>query len=289
MSELSVIIVNYNDKSHLEKCIRSLEETGKNRIDEIIVVDNNSTDGSQEFILRNFSGVELISNIRNIGYPMANNQGIEKSTGRFILFLNPDTVVHPESLDLLLEEIKTNPYAGAVGPALLQGEKRYQISFGGARDFFSEIFQKCVLNFYYKFRLKFSRRKMEVNWVGGACLLTRRDVLVEAGLFDENFFLYFEDIDLCYRIRENGWKIIYLPLAEINHVGGASTGSRKLFSRYFYRKSQLYFYKKHNSRSSLFLLRLYLRISFSFLVFKGFVKKEKDLGERRKFFKLLTK
>jgi GT2 family glycosyltransferase len=284
---LSVILVNYNDKPHLKECLESLNKTNQDLDIEIIVVDNNSEDGSREYIESEFPHVRLISNDKNLGYPRANNQGIKASSGSYLLLLNTDTVVNPGSLSLLREEMDKNRQVGAIGPALFHGDNKFQVSFGGRRTFFRELIQKYFLNHYYPLKLKFSQKRKEVAWVGGACLFLRRDVLEVAGLFDESFFLYFEDIDLCYRIRKHGWKILYLPRVRIYHKGGASTGKRKIFSRFHYRKSQLYFYKKHNSRLSLMLLRLYLRIHFMLLFVLCVLKGKNDKKTHRKFFELL--
>jgi GT2 family glycosyltransferase len=196
-------------------------------------------------------------------------------------------VVYPGALSQLSEVMENNPQVGVIGPALLHGKNKYQVSFGGKRTFFRELIQKYFLNFYYPLRLKIIRRKKEVAWVGGACLFLKREALEDAVFFDENFFLYFEDIDLCYRIREKGWKILYWPKISIFHEGGASTGKQQIFSRFHYRKSQLYFYKKHNSRLSLMCLRFYLRINFILFYLLCVLKGKKDGKPWQSFFRLL--
>jgi hypothetical protein len=137
--------------------------------------------------------------------------------------------------------------------------------------------------------LKRGAKERRVGWLSAACLLTRKDVLEEVGPFDENFFLYFEDIDLCVRIRERGYELLYIPQARVYHLGGASTEGLKLFSRYHYRKSQIYFYEKHNSKASQALLRLYLRLNFNILLGWGHLRGAADLNERRVFKGLLRK
>jgi hypothetical protein len=285
--ELSIVIVNYNDKAHLESCLSSLEADAQELNLEILVVDNNSSDGSQEFIEKRFPKIKLIRNKENKGFSRANNQAIRESRGEFILFLNTDTVLLPKTIELLLEEMKRNPKAGALGPALLKGANVYQASFGRKVSFFSEVLHKCFLNPYYKLLLKIVQKKREVGWLSGACLIVRRDILDEVGLFDENFFLYFEDIDLCFRIKKRGWKLVYFPQAKIFHEGGVTTTPLKFSSRLEYRKSQLYFYQKHNSKTSLFLLRLYLGLNFSLLYFWGWLKKDKNALLRSSYFHLL--
>jgi GT2 family glycosyltransferase len=287
--ELSVILVNYNDLTHLKECLSSLLDTVEDIPFEVIVIDNESTDGSPEWIRENAPRVRLTVNTENIGFAKANNQGIRESRGEYILFLNTDTILQPQAIAILLEKLRSDRKIGAVGPALLCSEKTFQVSFGQKVSFLGEIFQKMVLNPYYKFRLRRGVKKRQVGWLSAACLLTRKDILEEVGLFDEKFFLYFEDIDLCIRIGKNGYVLGYLPQARVYHLGGASTEGLKLFSRYSYRKSQLYYYQKHNSKASLMLLRTYLRINFNLLILWGYIRGAGDLNERRVLKGLLRK
>lgn len=261
MAELSVIIVNRNGGDRLEECLASVEKDGAGKDWEVLVVDNASTDGSPNIVARRFPSVKFVRNSENLGFAKANNQGLGLSRGEFVLFLNPDAVANPGSLSLLLEELRRDPGLGAVGPALFFDENAYQVSFGGKVTFFREMARKSVLNAWRKGRLRRLRRRRPVAWVSGACLMAGRRILQSIGGFDEKFFLYFEDIDLCYRIRTQGLRVIFLPEAQVFHAGGASTAGVPYFSRLEYRKSQLYFYEKHNSASSQRLLKSYLRLS----------------------------
>jgi hypothetical protein len=261
--ELSVILVNFNDKAHLSDCFSSLDKGTRGLAAEVILVDNNSQDGSQDLVRASFPWIRLIQNAENLGYARANNIGIMASRGEFILFLNTDTVVPPEALPSLLARMKARPEFGAVGPALVHENKSFQVSFGRRVDFFSEIWQKFILNPYYKHALKRSLIPREAGWLSGACLLARRAAVEDAGLFDENFFIYFEDMDLCVRLREKGWKLGFFPGVRVSHVGGATTLARKFQARLENRRSQVYFYRKHNSKSSVLLLRIYLKLSLT--------------------------
>lgn len=289
MPELSVILVSYNDRLHLELCLDSLAEAVRDLETEVVVVDNRSSDGSPELVRKKFPGVRLIENSQNVGFAKACNQGLSQTGGPIVLFLNTDTTVSAETLDLLLEEIRDNPGLGAVGPALETGKGSYQVSFGKRVDFFSAFIQKAVLNPYFTRKLKTDKKKREVGWLSAACLMIRREALEEAGFFDEHFFLYFEDIDLCYRIREKSWKLIFFPRAEMTHIGGTSTSSVKTLSRYHYRKSQIYFYRKHNSGVSLFLLRLYLWLAFTLFSWIRRFGKEEGENDRKNLYELLKK
>jgi GT2 family glycosyltransferase len=257
--ELSVILVNHNDRAHLKDCLTSLERALTGLSAEVILVDNQSSDGSQALVRSSFPWARLIENDRNLGFPLANNIGYGHSRGEHVLFLNTDTVMPEGAPDALLTELKARPEAGAVGPALVHEDGSFQVSFGKRVDFFAEFRQKLIVNPYYKIALRYAREPREVGWLSGACLLARRSALESAGLFDEGFFLYFEDIDLCRRIAAAGFKLVFVPSVRVTHVGGGATSARRWEARLDYRRSQLRFYRKHNSRSSLRLLRIYLK------------------------------
>jgi len=259
--ELSVILVSFNDRSHLAGCLESVRTASAGLSAEVILVDNHSADGSPEFVRESFPWVKLIVNDHNAGFAKANNAGIKSSGGRFMLFLNTDTVVLPGSLAALLAGLKRRPDAGAIGPALVRGDGRFQVSFGKDIGFFSELRQKIILNPYYKIALRHARRVRSVGWLSGACLLARRGAVGAAGLFDESFFIYFEDIDLCRRIRDLGLDLLYDPGVRVVHFGGATTAPRRSSSRLYYRESQLHYYEKHGAGLSVFLLRIFLRFS----------------------------
>lgn len=287
MPELAVIIVNRNGKDALTRCLESLRASAQGKDWEVIIADNASDDGSPDVVSRNFPKFRLIGTGGNLGFARANNMAWKQTRTPFVLFLNPDTEVHPGSLELLLEEMKRNPMAGASGPLLVREGAKPQVSFGGRVNFFRELLQKSFLNPYYKRRLKNLRRPREVTWVSGACLLVRREAVEQAAGFDERFFLYFEDIDLCVRMAAQGWKILFLPQARVLHEGGAST-RQFAPSRLEYRRSQLLFYRKHNSRTSLRLLRSYLRLSFFLLGLRNVITKKRtpDLRSCRDLLKV---
>ncbi len=262
-AELSVILVNFNDRSHLGVCLDSIRAATAKLPAEVILVDNHSDDGSPEFVREGFPWVGLIVNGHNEGFAKANNAGIRASSGRHILFLNTDTVVPPDAVAALLAGLKRRPEAGAIGPALVRENSGFQVSFGGEIGFFAELRQKLFLNPYYRIVLRRSRRVRSVGWLSGACLLARRDAVEAAGLFDEGFFIYFEDIDLCRRIGDLGFELLYDPSVRVVHFGGATTAPRRLKSRLHYRESQLYYYEKHGAGLSVFLLKQYLRLSLT--------------------------
>ncbi len=271
---ISIILVNYNDRSHLPDCLASLERTIAALPAEVILVDNRSQDGSTE-AADSFGWVRLIQNEKNVGYARANNIGIETACGDFLLFLNTDTVIPENSVSALLAELEARPEAGAIGPALVRDNSRPQVSFGREVDFVSELWQKLFRNPYFRIVLRFRTRTREVGWLSGACLLTRRQAVEDAGGFDENFFLYFEDIDLCKRMREKGYQLVFYPGVRVIHVGGASTSQGKWQCRLEYRKSQVYYYRKHNSELSQRLLKGFLRLNFWWLRLRSRSPEEK--------------
>lgn len=284
---LSVLLVNYNDRENLSRCLASLKGRKEGVPLEIIVVDNASLDGSQEFIRENFPDVKLICNSENVGFSRANNRGLQECAGEFILLLNTDTSVMPETIEILMTAIQSNPELGAVGPALLSEEDRFQVSFGRNVSFGSELLQKVFLNPFYRIWLRFSSKPRTVGWLSAACLLVRHRVVRDVGFFDENFFLYFEDIDLCVRIRNLGYSLLFYPRARVLHVGGATTADSPFSSRFQYRKSQIYFYRKHNSKMACIFLRSYLWLSFKLNLLAGHLKGASDLDERRRLLGLL--
>jgi len=285
--KLSILLVNHNDRANLGGCLESVREHVLGIAYEIVVVDNASSDGSQNFLRERFPEVRLFCNDVNTGFSQANNRGIRECKGEYLLLLNTDTVLLPQAVGLMLEALKADPEVGAAGPALLSGENTFQVSFGNKVDFFHEMLQKTILNLFYKVLLKKSRSPRKVEWLSAACLCVRAKVLQEVGCFDENYFLYFEDIDLCVRIRKRGYSLLFIPEARVLHLGGAVTAKDKLGSRYHYRRSQLYFYKKHNAKANLILLRAYLRFSFRLGVWRDCLRRSPDLDMRRKFLKLL--
>ena len=258
---VTVILVNFNDRPHLAPCLESVIATIAPIPFEILLVDNASTDGSPEAVAAAFPSVRLIRNAANPGFGAANNRAVRESSGEFLLFLNTDTVLQSGAVAALLEILLSDPNAAAAGPLLFPGPGQAQVSFGNRVDFLGQTVQKVILNPFYKKKLTGESKNRETGWLSAACLLCRRSAFEEAGGFDERFFLYFEDIDLCRRMRTSGWRLLFVPRARVFHEGGATTGPHPASSRFEYRKSQVAFYTKHASRGSLRLLRVYLRLN----------------------------
>jgi GT2 family glycosyltransferase len=262
---VSIIIVNFNGGAHLQRCLASLAAHTAQETTEVIVVDNASTDGSELHVAQ-FPDVRLLRLAGNVGFSAGNNAGIRASTGDLLLLLNSDTVVKAGALDSLVARLRAHAAAGIVGPRLLDADGRPELSFGPMISPLGELRQKTVLALNARgFRPvtrwveRSTSREQFVDWVSGACLLVRRQVAEEAGLLDERFFLYTEDVDFCATVRGNGWKVLFTPAAEIVHLRGQSRATAVQQTKAAYRRSHLAFYQKHHPRM-VPLLRAYLRL-----------------------------
>jgi N-acetylglucosaminyl-diphospho-decaprenol L-rhamnosyltransferase len=270
--DLSMIIVNWNTAEALAECLTAViadcrmpnaESKIGNRKSaiEIIVVDNASTDGSAERVRRGFPQVTLIANSQNMGFAAASNQGLRLARGRYLLLLNPDTVPRPGALAALVAFMDAHPEAGIAGPRLLYADGSLQSSGRPCPTLASEL--RDILALY---RLtggerfwghgRDNSRVQEADSISGACLLIRRETMEEIGLLDEGYFLYFEETDWCLRAWQHGWKVYYVPQAEVVHHSMLSTKQRvepRLVEIYFH--SRMHYFRKHHSPWSLWVLR----------------------------------
>ena len=256
---VSFVIVSRNTLHLLTDCMHSLYADPEVARCQIIVVDNASSDGSVEMIAREFPQVQLIRNSVNVGFARANNQGIRASQGHYVLLLNSDTIVPAGALSALVQFMDDHPDAGACGPRLARADGRAQpFAFGSdptlayllARGWNHLVVRRSLHNWE-------THNVQLVDWISGAALLARRDALERVGGFDENFFMYFEDNDLCLRLRRAGWRVFYNPTVTITHLGGASLSQSTLRTRW-YDASLRYFYSKHYSRLARVALELML-------------------------------
>ena len=256
--DISVIIVSWNTAALLENCLISVLTSFQDTRDaELIVVDNDSSDNSALLVEEKFPQVHLIKNDNNMGFSKANNQGIEASTGRYLLLLNSDTIVNQEMLPNIIKFMNEHPDAGACGVRLIRPDGTIQ-PFGFGNDPTLGYLIKRVLakSFLHKPLHNWSSDELiESDWVSGACLMLRSDVVHLTGLFDENLFMYFEDNDLCLRIRKAGWKVYYNPRISVIHIGGQSLAKHPE-AQNVYSRSLQYFYKKHYGRVQLLMLKV---------------------------------
>jgi GT2 family glycosyltransferase len=255
MLDVSIIIVSFNARAHLERCLQSLHDGPPTRTHEIIVVDNASTDGSAD-AARRWPGVRVIESGANIGFAGGNNIGIRASSGRCLLLLNSDTIVPPGAVDALLAALERDPAVAVAGPRLVDSDGRAELSVGRMVGPWNELRQKLVMPARAE---QLARQEQFPDWVSGACLLVRRGDAEAVGLLDERFFMYLEDVDFCAAIRARGRRVLFTPDVEVTHLRGGSRASAADATTRAYRRSQLAFYDKHHPFWVPFL-RLYHRL-----------------------------
>ena len=262
---LSIIIVSYNAHADLERCLASLHEPRPAATHELIVVDNASSDGSAD-AARAWADVRVIESRANRGFAAANNIGIRASTGTNLLLLNSDTIVPAGAVDRLLEELDLHPDVAIVGPRLVDGNGRAELSFGRMLTPINELRRRRLLR--RQARLdpaaihhieQLTRHEQYPDWVSGACLLARRADAEAVGLLDERFFMYTEDVDFCAAIRARGRRVLFTPRVEIVHLRGRSAATAPVATREAYRKSHFAFYQKHHPALAP-LIGLYRRL-----------------------------
>lgn len=266
MNDVAVIIVSYNTRDHLNRCLHSLHAAGTQCTHEVVVVDNGSSDGSVGLVRTHWPDVRLIEIGENVGFAAANNRGAEATDSAFVLLLNSDTEVPPGAVDGLMQPLRDDPDISVVGPRLVDRAGQVELSHGSMMSPWGEVWQKLkglVLARQIPGLASWVARSMTrphfPDWVSGACLLVRRADAEAAGWFDERFFLYAEDVDLCASIRRLGHRILFTPAVEVVHHGGRSGLHDQDATHTFYRRSQLAFYEKHHP-AWVPVLRLYLRV-----------------------------
>ena len=255
--DISIVLVCWNNKAYLDPCLKSLYEGGLKSSFDVIVVDNGSTDGSQQMLAEKFPDVMLIQNEGNVGLGKASNQGIEATNGRYVLLLNNDTLVNGPALDVLVEYLDAHPEAGAAAGKLLNPDGSFQSGFAP----FSTLLEEFLIVTHIGEILWTgypshgdSNEIKETGWMSSACLLVRRAALDQIGLLDESYFIYGDEADLQYRLNKSGWKVVFLPNSSIIHFGGRSMDRWK--RRKMVYRGKMMFYKKNYGFFSTLLLRL---------------------------------
>jgi len=263
---LSIVIVTFNSRTHIEGCLQSLVEHPPAVAHEIVVVDSASTDGTVSDIRRRWTTVRVIETGANLGFAHANSRGLRETVGELVLLLNPDTVAPAGSIDRLVSALDAAPGAAIAGPRLVDGTGRVELSFGAMPSPIAELRQKVLVRGNERgvrplvaYVRRMARRSRVVDWVSGACLLVRRLDAEAVGLMDERFFLYLEDVDLCASVRARGRRVLFAASAEVQHLRGQSRATAPRETETAYRRSQIAFYEKHLPRWST-LLRLYLKL-----------------------------
>jgi GT2 family glycosyltransferase len=262
---MDVIIVNHNTRDHLRACLASLEPEWARQV---IVVDNASTDGSAEMVEREFSWVALLAASSNPGYGAAANRAITQCRSPYVLLLNSDTRLRPGTLRALPAYFEQHPRVAIVGPRLLNPDGSLQPSCYSfptpLRVFLEESALHRLVRALPVVRSRYERtwahdRSRRVDWVLGAALAIRREAFEGVGGFDESFFLYAEEVDLCFRLRAAGWEAHFTPEAAVVHAGGASTGQRRAEMAVQFFRSLVRFYRRHYSAARLFQLIMIMK------------------------------
>ena len=273
MVEVSVIIINLNTRQLLEGCLRSVVADGDQTL-EIIVIDNGSTDGSAEMVQSKFPRVRLVKNEHNQRFAKPNNEGMKMATGKYLFLLNSDTIVNRGAIHSLTSFLDAHPDAAACGPMLLYPDGRLQKSVKGFPTLWTHLCDMFFLDKLFPDTRLIGRgdqayfdyeRTQEVDHVMAAAFLVRRQVFSTIGGFDERFSIYYNDMDWCYRIKMNGWKIYYVHDATVIHYLGQTMGSLNRDFSYFEEQfnNTMFFYQKHYGRGSVVVFKLLLSVGFT--------------------------
>lgn len=263
---LDIVIVSYNARPDLETCLRSLRATPPATPTQVIVVDNASSDGSPAAVRASLPPPHLIELTENVGFARGNNAGIRAGHGDLILLLNSDTIVPPGAIDALVAALVAEPGAAAAGPRLVDADGVPELSHGRMISPFAELEQKVIGRLHARGhraarRLveKRTRTRAFPDWVSGAALLVWRRDAEGAGLLDERYFMYTEDVDFCAALRARGRRILFVPEVTITHLRGRSAASAPRATHAAYRRSHVAFYRKHHPAWAP-VLEFYLRI-----------------------------
>ena len=281
--DISIVIVNYNVKAFLQQCLYSVEKACKEIESEIFVVDNNSVDDSLEMLKQNFPKVKLIANKKNLGFAVACNQAIRQANGKYILLLNPDTVIKEDALTQCIGFMDKELDAGALGVKMINGKGKFlpesKRSLPTAKSAFykmfglSSLFPKSKVFGKYQLRYLDENKTHKVEVLSGAFMFIRKSVLDEIGLLDEQFFMYGEDIDLSFRIQKAGYKNYYFSDTTIIHYKGESTKKASFkYVKTFY-NAMLIFANKHYKGHNQFIFRLLIRLAIYLRAFLALLKR----------------
>ncbi|MHB0989101.1 MAG: glycosyltransferase family 2 protein [Bellilinea sp.] len=294
--DLSVCIVSFNTRALLRDCLNSLFSSITRYSYEVIITDNGSSDGSQEMLAAEFPRVQVIRNDTNQGYTRPMNQALQAGKGRYLMQLNPDTLLHAGLIDTLVDYMDASPQVGICTPKVLNsdGTLQKQCRRSAARpwDAISYILGLSRLfpgsRFFGRYLMEYlpDDQIAEVEAVSGSCMLIRRAVIEQIGYLDEQFFAYQEDAEFCFRARKAGWKIFFVPQAQVTHYGGQG-GSRVVPYRgiYAWHHSFYLYYRKHLAREYFFLINglVYLGIGTKlfFALLINALRKEKIVGTKK--------
>ena len=249
--DVSVIVVSWNTRDLLARCLRSVCDALDGLSVETMVVDNASTDGSVGMVRECYPDVKLIANSENLGFVRANNQALAVSQGKYVLLLNSDAALLPGALEHMVRFLTDQPTVGIVGPKFLNPDGSFQSSYMSFPSLLSELLLMTKLHRIFRTRWFpshppwLSEEAKAVDWMLGACMMIRRDTLDDIGGMDETFFMYSEEVDWCWRAKQAGWAVYYLPEAQVVHDGGQSSAKVPVRRRSMVYRSKYLFLEKH--------------------------------------------
>lgn len=268
--DLTIIIVSWNVREHLDRCLQSsLGQPGVSY--EVLVVDNASADQSADLVRERYPNVQLIANHENRGYARANNQAIAKARGKFLLLLNPDTVIHKGTLAATVKYLSEHPKVGILGCRIENEDGSLQRSVRRFPTLVSQIWILLKLHRFFSGLSSLKRylaldfdyaREQDADQVMGAFFAFRRELLETVGTLDDGFFLWFEEVDFCRRAKNAGWLVRYVPSFAITHVGGESFGQLlSVEQQTFFNRSLLRYFRKHHSVEAWLMLLILTPLS----------------------------
>jgi hypothetical protein len=261
---LTIVIINWNTKEHLMECLSSIHNGLGFPPFEVLVIDNGSKDGTSAEVHKKHPWVELLENEQNLGFAKAVNIALRRKKRRYVILLNPDTRVTERAIERLFSFMEAHPGVGVAGAQLLNPDGSKQNSIANFPSLATELLNKSLLMGLFPKRFPGKGREypepIEVDSVIGACMMVRRDAIEQVGLLDEDYFLFLEETDWCYRMKRAGWKIYHVPQAEVYHLQGKSAEADKKRAKVEYFRSRYHFFKKHRGGFQFFILLIGLVI-----------------------------
>lgn len=301
MLNLSIVIVSWNVRDLLDACLASLQRAqlsfgGAHESSpsaEIIVVDSGSSDGSTEMVRERYPAVQLLPQTQNLGFSRCNNFGLARTSGRYILLLNPDTEVQPDAIGKLIDYLDANPDAGIIGPHTLNSDGSHQSTRRRFPTIWTGIFESTWLAGFapagveraYRLLNTDDGALLDVDWVQGSALMLRREVYRAIGGLDEAYTMYSEELDYCRRAKAAGWRVVYHGGATITHHGGQSSQQAADHTQIHFHTSKLRYFRKHHGVAAYALLRTLLLAQFGWQLglesLKGALGHKRDLRAQR--------
>lgn len=295
--DISFVIVSLNTRDYLFGCLKSLIDSIKDSLEyEIIVVDNGSSDSTQELLLKDFPQVNMIQNNSNLGYTKAMNMGLTLSQGDFLVQLNPDVLIYPETFQKIVTFLIQNTNVGICTPKVVNSDdslqKQCHRSFARPWDVITyflgldRLFPRSKLFGRYLLTYLPEDAISDVDAVSGSCMVIRKEVIRDIGILDERFFAYQEDTDFCYRANKAQWRVVYFPNAMVKHFGGKGGSLDQPFKAIFaWHKSYYLYYKKHLAGEYFFLINWFMYFAMGIKLFLAYIRflleSEKVVGSKK--------